>query len=410
MGSGGEVGFRWEGEEAGNERDVHPMEYLLSDVYDHKRLRQGDVVEGTVVRASPGEIMVDIGFKSEGFISSRELADMSPEEFAQIKEGDGVLVYVVRVEDRKGNLILSLRRAQLERDWRRVEKLYRNEEILEAVVMDCNKGGLIVHINKVRGFVPRSQLVGWGQRGEDKESWESTLAAMLGEELRLKIIELDRSRNRLILSERAALREWRREQKDLLLAELKEGDICTGEVSGLCAFGAFVDLGGADGLVHLSELSWRRVSHPSEILQVGDKVDVYVVDVDREKRRIGLSLKRLTPEPWSEVEERYSSGQLVEGTITKLTNFGAFARLDGDIEGLIHVSELSDRRVAHPKEVVGEGDVMTLRIIHIDRAKHRLALSLKRVKEGMDYVEYEGHKEKEAQQEETEKASENSHA
>jgi len=203
---------------------------------------------------------------------------------------------------------------------------------------------------------------------------------MVGQQLWLKTIELDRQRNRLILSQRAANRVWRKEQKEQLLASLKAGDICRGRVSSLCDFGAFVDLGGADGLIHLSELSWGRVSHSREVLQAGEEVEVYVMNVNREKRRIGLSLKRLQADPWSQVEGKYSEGQLVEGTITKLTDFGAFARLKGDdIEGLVHVSELSDARVAHPKEVVKEGDTLTLRIVRLDPDRRRMGLSLKSV-------------------------------
>ncbi|HPL29159.1 MAG TPA: S1 RNA-binding domain-containing protein, partial [Anaerolineae bacterium] len=186
-------------------------------------------------------------------------------------------------------------------------------------------------------------------------------------------------RNRLILSERAAAREWRREQKEKLLSELQENEVRTGIVSSLCDFGAFVDLGGADGLIHLSELSWGRVAHPREVLSVGDEVQVYVLHIDRERRRIALSLKRLQPEPWSQIDERYEIGQLVQGTITKITNFGAFARLDGDVEGLIHISELSDQRIGHPREVVQEGQTLDLRVIRIDSARKRIGLSLRRV-------------------------------
>jgi small subunit ribosomal protein S1 len=198
--------------------------------------------------------------------------------------------------------------------------------------------------------------------------------------MQLKVIEIDRSRNRLILSERAAMREWRRQNKEKLLSELQEGDVRTGEVISICDFGAFVDLGGADGLIHLSELSWRRVSSPDEVVQVGDEVEVYVINVDRERKRIGLSLKRLEPDPWSLVVDKYSVGQLVEGTITKLVKFGAFARIyDDDIEGLIHLSELSDERITHPREVVEEGDMCALRIIRIDADRRRIGLSLKQV-------------------------------
>jgi small subunit ribosomal protein S1 len=292
-----------------------------------------------------------------------------------------VLVYVVTPEDKNGNPILSLSRAQAERDWREAERVFDAGEIFEGTVAGFNKGGLIVRMGKVRGFVPSSQIVSLREKIRDRDvEGDQPLAGLVGMKLQLKVIEIDRSRNRLILSERAAMREWRRQHKEKLLAELQEGDIRTGEVISICDFGAFVDLGGADGLIHLSELSWRRVSHPSEVLSTGDKVEVYVLNVDRERKRIGLSLKRLETDPWSTIEERYHVGQLVEGTITKLVKFGAFARIfQDDIEGLIHLSELSDERIAHPREAVQEEDVRTLRIIRIDSNRRRIGLSLKRV-------------------------------
>jgi small subunit ribosomal protein S1 len=228
---------------------------------------------------------------------------------------------------------------------------------------------------------------------------------MVGESLRLKVIEIDRTRNRLILSERAAMREWRKQHKEKLLASLKEGDVRSGEVISLCDFGAFVDLGGADGLIHLSELSWRRVAHPSEVLAVGDKVEVYVLNVDRERKRIGLSLKRLEPDPWTQITQQYQEGQLVEGKITKLVKFGAFARIsDEDIEGLIHISELSDDHIAHPKEVVHEGMVATLRIIRIDPDRRRIGLSLKRV-DSAEYLDVDWQTQQDVVEEEEEDAN-----
>ncbi len=356
--------------------NAQAMAELLENAYTFRMPNRGDILEGTVVKIDPDQILVDIGFKTEGVVPGAELERIKPET---IKVGDQVLVYVVNPEDKSGNVVLSLTRAQLERDWRNAEKLFESGEIFEATVSGYNRGGLIVHLGKVRGFVPASQLSSVTQQG-DEGVQSDQLAKLVGQKLKLKIVELDRERNRLILSERAAIREWRRQQKERLLAELQEGDILRGEVSSLCDFGAFVDLGGADGLIHLSELSWGRVSHPSEVLKVGDEVEVYVLKVDRKERRIGLSLKRLQPDPWSQVEERYSVGQLVEGTITKLTDFGAFARLkDDEIEGLIHISELSDERVTHPKEVVKEGDVLTLRIIRIDPERRRMGLSLRKV-------------------------------
>jgi len=363
------------------DRNVDAMKHLPEAAYDVKTVSQGDILEGTVVRVSPEEVLIDVGWKYEGTISSHELESMGPSGIKEIHIGDEVLTYVVSPEDKNGRIVLSLRQAELEKDWRSLERLLEAEEILEGTVAGYNKGGLIVQFGQVRGFVPASQLVPPSRQGKEEAlTPEERRAKMVGQKLLLKIIELDRQRNRLILSERAAMRQWRREQKAELLANLQEGDICHGRVSSLCNFGAFVDLGGADGLIHLSELAWGRVSHPREVLQAGDEVDVYVLNVDRDKRRIGLSLKRLQPDPWSQAEEKYSVGQLVEGTITKLTRFGAFARLKGDdIEGLIHVSELSNDRVAHPKEMIKEGDTRTLRIISLDSDHRRMGLSLKRV-------------------------------
>lgn len=389
--------------EAVEEQNVDSMEHVPEGAYTFKTLRRGDILEGRVVRVSPEEVLIDVGQKYEGTISSRELESMEPAAIEEIQIGDEVLTYVVNPEDKNGRIVLSLRQAELEKDWQSLERLFEAEEILEGTVAGYNKGGLIVQLGKVRGFVPASQVVALPRQDEERAlTPEERRAKMVGRQLLLKIIELDRQHNRLILSERAAKRLWRREQKTQLLAKLQEGDICHGQVSSLCDFGAFVDLGGADGLIHLSELSWGRVSHPSKVLQVGDEVDVYVLNVDREKRRIGLSLKRLQPDPWSQVEEEYSVGQLVEGTITKLTGFGAFARLKGDeIEGLIHVSELSNDHIAHPKEVVREGDTLTLRIIRLDSDRRRMGLSLKRVAEA-EYADLDWRVERAAMLEEEE--------
>jgi small subunit ribosomal protein S1 len=384
----GEVLLLEEGRETKEDGSVHSMEELLEESYAYKSFQRGDILEGVIVSASPTEILIDVGSKTEGVVSSRELERMGPEAIERLKVGDEVPVYILNPEDKNGNMILSLSRAQLEKDWQAAQEIFEAGEGFEAPVSGYNKGGLIVRLGKVRGFVPASQLVIPYQKSQqESQDDEEYRAGMVGQQLRLKVIELDRRRNRLILSERAAMREWRRQQKDKLLDELQEGDIRRGQVSSLCNFGAFIDLGGADGLVHLSELSWGRVSHPREVLRVGDQVDAYVLNVDREKGRIGLSIKRLQPEPWSLVPEKYFVGQLVQGTITKLANFGAFARLDDDeIEGLVHISELSEDPIAHPKEVVKEGDIVTLRIIRIDADRRRMGLSLKRVEEG-EYID-----------------------
>ncbi len=387
-------------EAAQRESDIHPMTELLdAEDFSDFQPKAGEIRDGIIISVSPTEILVDIGAKSEGVVSGRELERLGP-EIENLKPGDSVVAYVIRPEDKDGNVVLSLARAQQERDWRHAEELLQSQEIFEGVVSGYNRGGVIVKLGKVRGFVPGSQLVGAHRatqelQGEDAEKrW----ASMVGTKLQLKVIELDRRRNRLILSERQAMRDWRKVQKQRLLDGLKKGDRLHGRVSSLANFGAFVDLGGADGLIHLSELSWGRVSHPSEVLQVGQEVEVEVINIDRERKRIGLSLRRLQPEPWSVVHEKYAVGQLVEGTITKLANFGAFARIDNEIEGLIHISELSDERIAHPKEVVKEGQTYTLRIIRIEPERRRIGLSLKRVDEDR-YAEYDW---REAEEEESE--------
>jgi small subunit ribosomal protein S1 len=379
------------------EMEQHPMASLLQSDFDVQALRRGQVVEGVIVQLRPSEILVDVGAKSEGVILGRELERLGSEGLSELSEGDSLLVYVVTPEDKNGNPILSISKAQAERDWRDAERMFEAGEIFEGVVSGYNKGGVIVRLGQVRGFVPGSQIVSLRGRRRDQEG-DNRLAELVGDQMQLKVIEIDRGRNRLILSERAAMREWRKQSKERLLSELQEGDVRTGEVISICDFGAFVDLGGADGLIHLSELSWRRVAHPSEVVKVGEEVEVYVLNVDRERKRIGLSLKRLESDPWSLIAERYHVGQLVEGTVTKLVKFGAFARIyDEDIEGLIHVSELSDERIGHPREVVAEGDIRTLRVIRIDPDKRRIGLSLKRVasseyldmdwQEGYDQVE-----------------------
>jgi small subunit ribosomal protein S1 len=371
------------------------MEALLDGVYDYWEPRQGEVVEGHVMRISPSEVLVDIGSKAEGIVPGRELQRLEPGLLHGLKVGDEVLAYVLTPEDQEGNILLSLSRAQLERDWRSAEARFQEDEVFEGTITGFNKGGLLVHLGRVRGFLPASQVdrSHWDGRASSEERGER-LAKMVGQHVQLKIIELERGRNRLILSERAALSQYRQEQKERLLSQLQDGETRHGVVTNLCDFGAFVDLGGADGLIHLSELSWKRVAKPQDVLQVGQEVDVYVLNVDRERGRIGLSLKRLQPEPWSKVDEIYEEGQLVDGQVSNLTKFGAFVRLDGcEIEGLIHVSELSDEPVAHPRDVLQKGDLVRVRIIRIESERRRIGLSLKGLGGPKPVMEAEGEEE-----------------
>ena len=355
------------------------MQTLLNDYADEYRTPQrGDILEGTIVRIDKDGIMVDIGTKSEGLVPTHEAQNIINNLDEHLDVGDEVLVYVVQPENQNGHVVLSLNRARAERGWRTVQKQFEEGRTIEAQVTDFNRGGLIVNINGVRGFVPMSQVVGLRHNGNNDTEIEQRMGAMVGRSIQLKVIEVNRSRNRLILSERAAVQEIRLQRKDQLLAELHEGEIRHGRVSSVCDFGAFVDLGGADGLVHLSELSWGQVSHPKEVVRVGDEVDVYVIGVDREKKKIALSLRRSQPGPWAKIGEKYKAGDLVTGTVTKLASFGAFAKIEDGVEGLIHVSELGEGRIPHPKNVVKEGDQLTLRIIRIDPERRRLGLSLKR--------------------------------
>ena len=359
----------------------HPMAILLGEIEESIQEPQfGEIRAGIIVDKRPHELLVDIGYKSEGVVTGREIERIS-DEVSSFQIGDEVPVFIMR-EDKDGNLLLSVSRALAEKDWERAEGLMQSQDIFDGSVETYNRGGVIIRLGHVRGFVPASQISSTvdspASNNEDGDSNEERWAGLIGESLKLKVIDVDRKRNRLILSERLAMRDWRRQQKEQLLETLKEGDVYEGVISNIADFGAFVDLGGADGLIHLSELSWNRVTHPSEVISVGDKVKVQVLSVDLDRKRIGLSMRRLMPEPWEIINEHYEVGQIVRGRITKLVNFGAFARLDENgVEGLIHISELSDQRVAHPREVVAEGQEHDLRIIRIDTDKRRMGLSLK---------------------------------
>jgi small subunit ribosomal protein S1 len=356
--------------------DLALMEQFLRDpAHDYRNLKYGDTVDGRVMRVDRDEILVDIGAKAEGIVPAREMQSLPPEDRAALQVGDVLLVFVVQSEDKEGRAILSVDKARQERSWRALQTAYEKGDVITARVVNYNKGGLLVNLDGVRGFVPASQVSGIS-RGPDTQK-QSDMAKMVNTDLSLKVIEINRNRNRLILSERQAVQESRELKKDELLLRLQEGDVRTGTVSSVCDFGAFVDIGGADGLVHLSEISWSRVKHPNEVLKPGDKVQVYILSIDNERKRIALSIKRTQSEPWTRAGERYQLGQIVEGTITQLASFGAFARIEDGIEGLIHISEMGDERIQHPKEIVAEGQVVQARVIRIDPARKRMGLSLR---------------------------------
>jgi small subunit ribosomal protein S1 len=373
-------------------RDLGPepttMEELLAEQdSDIKSFKHGDVVEGKVVRIDKDEILVDIGAKSEGVVSNRELFGRHGGEGQQpLNIGDTVLVYVLQPESPEGHAVLSLRRAGLERKWRAMQEQFEAGVIIEAPVIDHNKGGLIVDCG-IRGFVPISQIVDFPRRPQNDQPRDAAqeiaekLQPFVGRKLRLKILEVNRKANRLILSEKVALYEERREKRDELFSSLQVGQKVSGTVRSIAPFGVFIDLGGIDGLVHKSELSWNKVNNPEAGYKVGDEVEAEVIDINHERGRISLSIRRLQPDPWHSTVADFKVGDIIDGTVTKLVNFGAFVRVRDGLEGLIHISELSHQRVAHPGDVVHEGQSLKLKIISLDSERHRLGLSLKQAEE-----------------------------
>jgi small subunit ribosomal protein S1 len=366
--------------ESESQADVHSMESLLEEEGLGLELpKSGEIRTGIIASVGENEILVSVGSKSEGVISGRELEHISDDEKDALEVGAEITVYVVTPEDANGNVVLSYSRARELQDWEQAEALLENSEPLESEIIGYNKGGLLVPLGRLRGFVPASQISLMRRSASTGDTPDQRWGKMVGEEITVRVIEVDRERRRLILSERAALQETRESLKDRLLEEIHEGDVRQGRVTSVADFGAFVNIDGADGLVHLSEISWERIQHPSEVLEVGNEVEVKVISIDHDRKRIGLSLRQLQDDPWLKNVENLREGQLIEATVTHITKFGAFARLDENLEGLIHVSELSEQRINHPKEVVSEGEVLTLRVIKIEPERRRIGLSLRKV-------------------------------
>lgn len=359
------------------------MAQLLREAEPIKSPERGDVIAGTVSHVDQDGILVNVGHKSEGFIPWREMRSLSDEEIKKLKAGDEVFAYVIRTDTSEEPALLSWDRAQGERGWQKLQRSLDTNATIMGVIQGFNKGGAVVEVEGVQGFVPMSQLAAL-DRNAGEAGQEDALAQRLGKPVQLKLLELNRRRNRVILSERLAFQQAREENKNRLLQELQEGQVRRGRVSGVSSFGVFVNLGGADGLIHISELSWNQVHSPEEVAQVGEELDVYVLKVDRDARKIALSLRRLQPQPWETAADRYQVGQLVKGTVTKLTTFGAFTRIEGSIEGLIHISELTDRAVHHPKEVLQIGDEVTVKIIRMEPERRRMGLSLKQVEDSWE--------------------------
>ncbi len=370
-----------------NAPPVSLMEQLLNENEAASRVRKleyGQAIEGVLMFKDRDDMLIDIGTKSEGVVPMRERQSLSAERLNELRVGDKVLVVVVRPDsgpDGEDGPILSIDKARTEVSWRKLQQQFEAGEVFEVDVVGYNKGGLMVEVEGVRGFIPASQVNALSGVGDSEENRQSQMSRLVNTKLLVKIVEVNRDRNRLILSERQAVREQREASKGRLMQELEAGQTRDGVVTTLAKFGAFIDLGGVDGLVHVSELSWARIDDPKQILQVGQHVKVYILSIDQERQKVALSIKRTQPEPWSQVTEKYQVGELVEATISQLSNFGAFARLEEGLEGLIHISELAEGRVERPSDIVKAGDKVKVRILRIDPENRRLALSLKRATE-----------------------------
>src|SRR5436190_13634306 len=353
------------------QEDLTPEELVRAIEESLKDFKDGDLVEGEVVKVDRDEVLLDIGYKSEGVIPAKELSirqDLEPGEV--VKPGDRIEALVLQTEDKEGRLILSKKRAQYERAWSRIERVMREGGTIQGPVIEVVKGGLILDIG-LRGFLPASLVE--LRRVRD-------LHPYVGQQLEAKIIELDRNRNNVVLSRRAFLEESQSEGRKAFLQSLHKGERRNGIVSSIVNFGAFVDIGGGvDGLVHVSELSWKHVDHPSEVVAVGQEVTVEVLDVDLERERVSLSLKATMEDPWREFERKHATGEVIAGTVTKLVPFGAFVRVGEGIEGLVHISELSDQHVESPEQVVQVGQQVRVKVVDVDVSRRRISLSIRRV-------------------------------
>ncbi|HYS01700.1 MAG TPA: 30S ribosomal protein S1 [Candidatus Eisenbacteria bacterium] len=347
-------------------------DYLREEEIKSKPLAHGDIIDGVVVRVDPDEVLVDVGSKSEGVIAARELGTHGDPDMVELHAGDLIKVFVLQPENEDGNVVLSLRRARAESVWLKAQDKQTSGEPMEADVREQNKGGLIVNIMGLRGFLPTSQVA---------RAYSSNLEELVNQRISVKIIEVNRKRNRLIVSQKAAYDEDRARQRSELFERLKVGDVVRGKVSGLTSYGAFVNLGGADGLIHISELSWDRIGSVADVLQVGQEVRVKVIKLDPEQARISLSMRQLSEDPWEQVTTRFRPGAIVEGEVTKIKKYGAFLQLGDGVEGLLHISELSWDHVERVEDVVQVGQPLRVKVLQADETRRRISLSLKQVEE-----------------------------
>jgi small subunit ribosomal protein S1 len=359
--------------ETSEEGDQSFME-MLEASFDYEPPHRGEIRDAIILQIEPNEIIVDMGAKQDGIVTAQDLERLDPEFRQSLNVGQNVPVYVLNPRDSDGNLIVSINMGLQQYDWDSARALIDSDEVVEVTVTGHNRGGVLVRWKMLEGFIPSSHMVtvSAGLQGNERRD---ALNALIGQKLGVKVIEVDQDRRRLIFSEREAQREWRAQQKARLLSELKEGDVVRGTVTGLRDFGAFVNLGGADGLIHVSELAWHRVDHPRDVLKVGDEIDVYVLSLDRQSNRIALSRKRLLPDPWESALESYHEGMLVEGTVTNVVDFGAFIALDDGLEGLLHLSEMGDGTLKEPYSYVKKGDRLQLRISRLEPEQRRVGFT-----------------------------------
>ncbi|MEM6281414.1 MAG: S1 RNA-binding domain-containing protein [Chloroflexota bacterium] len=349
------------------------FEDLLESSFDYHFAppQRGEIRTATILQIDEREIIVDMGAKRDGIVPSQDLERLDDEFRHSLTIGEEIPVYVMNPRDGDDNLVVSINMGLQRYDWEKARKLLESEDPVEVRVNGNNRGGILVRWNRLEGFIPSSHLTSAGYSADRRDAWN----ALIGKELTVKVIEVDQDRRRLIFSEREAQREWRAKQKARLLSELQEGDVVPGTVTGLRDFGAFVNLGGADGLIHVSELAWHRVDHPRDILEVGQKIDVYILSLDRNTNRIALSRKRLLPDPWDSAQTSYHEGQLVDGVVTNVVDFGAFVALNDGLEGLLHLSEMGDGSLKEPHSYVKKGDELSLRISHLEPEKRRVGFT-----------------------------------
>ena len=349
------------------------FEEMLASSFDFSYTppRRGEIREATILQIDEREIIVDLGAKQDGIVPSQDLERMDDAFRESLETGASVPVYVVNPRDQNDNLIVSINMGLQRYDWEKARELLKSQDAVDVKVSGYNKGGALVRWNRLEGFIPSSHLVSTNLSIDRRDAMNELIGSTLG----VKVIEVDQDRRRLIFSEREAQKEWRAKRKAKLLAELNVGDVVNGVVTGLRDFGAFVNIGGADGLIHVSELAWHRVDHPRDILHIGEEIEVYVLNLDRETNRIALSRKRLLSDPWDDAQFRYHEGQLVQGYVTNVVDFGAFVALDDGLEGLLHLSEMGDGALKEPHSYVQKGDHLSLRISHLEPEKRRVGFT-----------------------------------